>query len=63
MIRPFKKLLETSRALLRVGRHKRPLPRVSSARGGPSPGMELADFSALEEMDDLEYMAHMEQMK
>jgi hypothetical protein len=33
---------------------KRVLPRVSRASGGPMPGIELTDFSALQEMDDLD---------
>ena len=33
---------------------KRVLPRVSRASGGPMPGIELIDFSALQEMDDLD---------
>ena len=33
---------------------KRVLPRVSRASGGPMPGIELTDFSALQEIDDLE---------
>jgi hypothetical protein len=33
---------------------KRVLPRVSRASGGPMPGIELTDLSALQEMDDLD---------
>ena len=33
---------------------KRLLPRVSRASGGPMPGIELTDFSALQEIDDLD---------
>jgi hypothetical protein len=37
---------------------KRIYPRVSKAEGGPMPGMDLP-FSALEELDDLEYVERM----
>lgn len=35
---------------------KRLLPRVSKAGGGPMPGIELTDLSALQELDDLDYI-------
>lgn len=38
---------------------KRVLPRVSTATGGPMPGIDLTDLSALQEMDDLEAVARM----
>jgi hypothetical protein len=38
---------------------KRVLPRVSTATGGPMPGIDLDDLSALQEMDDLEYFERM----
>jgi len=38
---------------------KRVLPRVSSATGGLMPGIDLNDSAALQEMDDLEYVARM----
>jgi hypothetical protein len=31
------------------------LPRVSEARGGLTPGIDLSDTAALQEMEDLEY--------
>ena len=34
--------------------HKRVMPRVSKATGGLMPGIDLTDFSRLEEMDDIE---------
>jgi hypothetical protein len=37
-------------------RNKRLLPRVSKAGGGPMPGIELTDLSALQELDDLDYI-------
>lgn len=42
---------------------KRVLPRVSAATGGLMPGIDLDDFSALQEMDDLEYVEHMKHFK
>ena len=33
---------------------KRVQPRISKATGGPMPGIELTDFSALQEIDDLD---------
>ena len=50
---------------LAVGeRHKgrpatRVLPRVSTATGGPSPGIDITDSAALQEMEDLEYVERM----
>jgi hypothetical protein len=38
---------------------KRVLPRVSRASGGPMPGIELTDFSALQEMDHLDSIRQM----
>jgi hypothetical protein len=34
----------------------RVLPRISSARGGLMPGIDLTDSAALQEMDDLEIL-------
>ncbi len=34
---------------------KRVLPPVSTATGGPYPGIDISDSAALQEMDDLEY--------
>jgi len=42
---------------------KRVMPRVSTATGGPMPGIDLTDFSALQEMDDLEYVERMKHFK
>lgn len=33
----------------------RTLPRVSKATGGLTPGIDLSDMAALQEVDDLEY--------
>ena len=35
----------------------RKLPRVSSATGGLMPGVNIGDSAALQEMDDLEFIA------
>ena len=42
---------------------KRVLPRVSKAKGGPFPGIDITDGSALQEMDDLEYVERMKHFK
>ena len=41
---------------------KRILPRVSTATGGPAPGIEISNSAALQEMDDLEYVERMKRM-
>jgi hypothetical protein len=38
-------------------------PRVSAATGGLMPGIDLDDLSALQEMDDLEYVERMKHFK
>jgi hypothetical protein len=40
-------------------RTERVLPRVSKAQGGPMPGIDYTDVSALQELDDLEYVERM----
>ena len=42
---------------------KRVLPRVSKATGGPMPGVDFTSFSALQELDDLEYVERMKNFK
>lgn len=42
---------------------KRVMPRVSRATGGPAPGVDYTSFSALQEMDDLEYVERMKHLK
>lgn len=42
---------------------KRVLPPVSKATGGPMPGIDLTSFSALQELDDLEYVERMKNFK
>jgi hypothetical protein len=44
-------------------RSKRVLPRISTATGGPMPGIDISDGSALQEMDDLEYVERMKHFK
>ena len=39
------------------------LPRISKATGGPMPGIDFTSFSALEELDDLEYVERMKHLK
>lgn len=38
----------------RASRPRRTMPRVSKAGGGTLPGIDLADSSALQELDDLQ---------
>jgi hypothetical protein len=47
----------------KAGKAKRVLPPVSKASGGPMPGIDLTDFSALQEIDDLEYVERMKRFK
>ena len=42
---------------------KRVLPRISTATGGPMPGIDISDSAALQEMDDLEYVERMRRFK
>jgi hypothetical protein len=42
---------------------KRFLPRVSKARGGPWPWIDISNSAALQEMDDLEYIERMKHFK
>lgn len=47
----------------KTAKAKRVLPPISKATGGPMPGIDLADLSTLEEMDDLDYLARMKRYK
>jgi hypothetical protein len=47
----------------KASKGKRVMPRVSKATGGPMPGVDLTDFSTLQEMDDLEYVERMKHLK
>jgi hypothetical protein len=40
-------------------RAKRVTPRVSQAKGGQMPGVDLDDMSSIQERDDLEYVERM----
>jgi hypothetical protein len=42
---------------------KRVMPPVSKATGGLMPGIDLTRFSALEELDDLDYVERMKHFK
>lgn len=42
---------------------KRVLPRISKATGGLLPGVDITSFSAIQEMDDLEYVERMKHFK
>ena len=46
-----------------AARRKRVMPRISTATGGPMPGIDVTDGSALQEMDDLEYIERMKRFK
>jgi hypothetical protein len=47
----------------KAGQAKRVQPRISKATGGLMPGIDLADLSALQEMDDLDEVARMKRLK
>ena len=47
----------------KTAKAKRVMPPISKATGGPMPGIDLADLSTLEEMDDLDYLARMKRYK
>ena len=47
----------------KVVKRKRVLPPVSKATGGPMPGIDLTDLSALAEMDDLDAVKRMQRFK
>jgi hypothetical protein len=42
---------------------ERVMPRVSNATGGLLPGVDLTSSSAIQEMDDLEYVERMKRFK
>ena len=47
----------------RKPRDERIMPPVSTATGGPMPGIDLADLSDLQEMEDLDYVRRMQRFK
>jgi hypothetical protein len=66
--RTLTSLIEDGLRLIIAGNQKpakgrRAMPRVSTASGGPMPGIDLTDFSALQEMDDLAYAERMKHFK
>jgi len=38
---------------------RRRIPRLSKAKGGPLPGIDLNDSSAIQEIEDIEYLERM----
>lgn len=42
---------------------ERVMPRVSKAKGGLRAGVDLTSYSAIQEMDDLEYVERMKRLK
>jgi hypothetical protein len=44
----------------KTAKRKRILPRISKARGGLMPGVDLTNLSTLQEADDLEYLRRMQ---
>ena len=44
-------------------RQKRILPRVSKAKGGPMPGIDVSNSALLQELEDLEYVERMKGFK
>lgn len=47
----------------KAAKGKRVLPRMSKATGGPMPGIDLTDLSALQEIEDLDYVERMRRFK
>ena len=47
----------------KAARSKRVLPRVSTAGGGPTPGIEFISSSALQQLDDLDYVRRIKPSK
>lgn len=47
----------------KAAKTERVMPRVSKAKGGLRPGVDLTSYSAIQEMDDLEYVERMKRLK
>ena len=47
----------------KAAKSKRVLPPISKATGGPMPGIDLTDLSALQEIEDLDYVERMRRFK
>ena len=56
-------LIEEGLRLVVAEKGKRVLPRVSKATGGPMPGIDITDMSAIQELEDLEYVERMKHFK
>jgi len=41
----------------------RVLPRISKAKGGPFPGIDISNSAELQEMDDLDYVERMRRFR
>jgi len=66
--RTLTSLIEDGLRLVLAGNRKsakgnRLPPPVSTATGGPMPGIDITDLSALQEMEDLEYVERMKHFK
>jgi len=66
--RTLTSLIEDGLRLMVAGERKaakgnRVLPPVSKATGGPMPGIDLTDLSALQEIEDLDYVERMNRSK
>ncbi len=46
-----------------MSKAKRRLPRCSTATGGTLPGIDISDSAALQEVEDLEYVERMKNLK
>ena len=53
-------VVSNSRRTTKRGRGRLPL---STATGGPLPGIDISDSAALQEMEDLEYVERMKSLK
>jgi hypothetical protein len=42
---------------------KRVIPIVSSAKGGPLPGIDLDDMSTIQEMEDMDYAVRLSRLR
>jgi hypothetical protein len=47
----------------KAAKTERVMPRVSKAKGGLRAGVDLTSYSAIQEMDDLEYVERMKRLK
>ena len=47
----------------KAAKGKRVMPPISKATGGPMPGIDLTDLSALQEIEDLDYVERMRRFK